>query len=95
VPAFDQYVVGVTKHAHELLPGPHRDLVYRAQGWLSPVLLVDGKMLGTWRHERKGRRLLVTISPFVQILPRTRRAAETEAEQLAGFLGGAIEVSWV
>jgi hypothetical protein len=94
LPAFDQYVVGVTKHAHELLPGSHRDLVYRAQGWLTPVLVVDGRMLGTWRHERKGRRLLVSITPFVAIPARVRRAAEAEAEGLEQFVGGALELSW-
>lgn len=94
LPAFDQYVVGVTKHAEHLMPGPHRDLVYRAQGWLSPVLVVGGRMVGTWRHERKGRRLLVSITPFARVAPRTRRAAESEAEKLAEFVGGALEVSW-
>jgi uncharacterized protein YcaQ len=94
VPAFDQYVVGVTKHAERLMPGPHRDLVYRAQGWLSPVLLVDGRMLGTWRHERKGRRLVVSFHPFVEIPIKTRRAAEVEAELLASFFGADLEVSW-
>jgi Winged helix DNA-binding domain len=95
VPAFDQYVVGVTKHAERLMPGPHRDLVYRAQGWLSSVLLVDGRMLGTWRHDRKGRRLAVTFHPFVKIPARVRSAAEAEAELLAAFLGGSVEIDWV
>ena len=94
LPAFDQYVVGVTKHAERLMPGPHKDLVYRAQGWLSPVLAVDGRMLGTWRHERKGRRLLVSFQPFVKIPARVRRHAEVEAESLAAFLGGVLEIDW-
>jgi DNA glycosylase AlkZ-like len=40
--------------------------VYRSQGWLSPVLLVDGRMEGVWRHERKGGRLIVDIEPFAK-----------------------------
>ena len=28
-----------------------------AQGWLSPVLLVDGRMAGVWSHERAGDRV--------------------------------------
>jgi uncharacterized protein YcaQ len=94
LPAFDQYVVGATRHAGHLLPGDFSGRIYRPQGWLSPVLLVDGRMVGVWRHERKGARLLVRIEPFAKIAARNRVAAEGEAERLAAFSGGALEVSW-
>ncbi len=92
LPAFDQYVVAATRHAARLLPGPCRDRIYRPQGWLSPVLAVGGKMLGVWRHERKGARIVVQIQPFVPLRPWARRGAEEKAEQLAGFLGGLLEL---
>jgi hypothetical protein len=80
LPAFDQYVITATLHAERLMPGPFKDRVYRPQGWLSPVLLVGGRMDGTWRQERKGRRLLVTIEPFAGPLP--------------AWSGGELELSW-
>ncbi|MET0228238.1 MAG: crosslink repair DNA glycosylase YcaQ family protein, partial [Actinomycetes bacterium] len=46
LPAFDQYVVTATLQAEHLLPGPFKARVYRPQGWLSPVLLVGGRMEG-------------------------------------------------
>src|SRR5262249_17448281 len=52
LPGFDQYVVGASRHAEKLLAGK-RSSVYRPQGWISPVLLVNGRMEGTWRHELK------------------------------------------
>ncbi len=95
LPAFDQYVVTATLQAEHLLPGPFKDRVYRPQGWLSPVLLVDGRIDGVWRQESKGRRLLVTIEPFTgPPAPRVRRAAEAEAERLAAFAGGQLELTW-
>jgi hypothetical protein len=94
LPAFDQYVIASTKEADHLLPGPFRDRVYRAQGWISPVLLVDGRMDGIWRHERKGGRLEVTIEPFVDLAPWARAAAEKEAADLGRFLRADAEVSW-
>jgi hypothetical protein len=95
LPAFDQYVITATRQAERLMPGPFKDRVYRPQGWLSPVLLVGGRMDGTWRQERKGRRLLVTIEPFAGPLPAwARRAAAAEAERLAAFAGGELELSW-
>jgi hypothetical protein len=54
IPAFDQYVIGASRHAEHLLLGDLRSRVYRPQGWISPVLLVNGLMQGVWRHEIKG-----------------------------------------
>ncbi|MGH2534449.1 MAG: winged helix DNA-binding domain-containing protein [Thermomicrobiales bacterium] len=94
LPAFDQYVVAASRHAGNLMPGDFRARVFRSQGWLSPVLLVDGRMEGVWRHERKGRRLVVQIEPFAKQPGWVRAAAEAEAERLAGFLGGELELGW-
>jgi hypothetical protein len=94
LPAFDQYVVTATRQAGHLMPGPFKANVYRPKGWLSPVLLVGGRMDGTWRQEAKGRRLLVAIEPFTDPPAWARRAAEAEAERLAAFTGGQLELTW-
>jgi hypothetical protein len=95
LPAFDQYVITATLQAEHLMPGPFKDRVYRPQGWLSPVLLVGGRIDGVWRQEVKGRRLLVTIEPFTGPPPGwARRAAEAEAERLATWSGGQLELRW-
>ena len=94
LPAFDQYVITATRQAERLMPGPFKDRVYRPQGWLSPVLLVGGRMDGVWRQEARGRRLAVTIEPFTGPPPWARRAAEAEAERLAAFAGARLELRW-
>jgi hypothetical protein len=91
---FDQYVVGAARSQPALLPTEFKDRVHRPQGWISPVLLVDGRMAGVWRHERKGRRLAVAIEPFGKLHAWARRGAEAEAERLAAFLGGELELAW-
>jgi uncharacterized protein YcaQ len=94
LPGFDQYVVAASHHAEHLLPGDLRSRVYRPQGWISPVLLVNGLMHGTWRHELKGSRVEVVIEPFVKTPVWVRRAAADEAERLAAFLGGSLNLVW-
>jgi uncharacterized protein YcaQ len=94
LPAFDQYVVAATRHAEQLMPGPFKERVYRPQGWLSPVLLAGGRMLGTWRQEPKGRRLTVTVEPFARLPAAVRRHAEAEAERLATWLDTKLELAW-
>ena len=94
LPAFDQYVVAASLHARHLLPGDFKKAIYRPQGWISPVLLVDGRMDGVWRHAKKGKRIEVRIEPFVKLPVWARHAAEEEAERLAEFLGGSLELTW-
>jgi DNA glycosylase AlkZ-like len=94
LPAFDQYVVGASYHVERLVRGGSRSQVFRPQGWISPVLLVNSRMEGIWRHEIKSSRVEVTIEPFVKQPLWARRAAGEEAERLAWFLGGALHLTW-
>ena len=94
LPGFDQYVVAASCHVERLLPGALRNRVFRPQGWISPVLLVNGRILGVWRHEIKGSRVEVSIEPFIHPPAWARRAAGREAERLAAFLGCALNLAW-
>jgi hypothetical protein len=94
LPAFDQYVIAASRHARQLLPGDLRSRVFRPQGWISPVLLVNGFMQGVWRSEIHGSRVEVSIEPFVMVPAWVRRAAGREAERLAAFLGARLDLKW-
>jgi hypothetical protein len=94
LPAFDHYVVAAPRDREAVLPEALKSRVYRPQGWLSPVLLVDGRMEGLWRHERKRNQLIVEVEPFAEQPGWVRRGAEEEAERLARFLGGELEFTW-
>jgi Winged helix DNA-binding domain len=94
LPAFDHYVVAAPRDQEAVLPRALKGRVYRPQGWLSPVLLVDGRMEGVWRHERRGDRLVVGIEPFQKQPGWVRRATEEEAERLARFVGGGLALEW-
>jgi Winged helix DNA-binding domain len=95
LPAFDQYVIAAPRNCTRVIPVGVNKRIYRNQGWLSPVLLVNGQMAGVWRHERKGAKLLVQIEPFFKIPTWAKKSAEREAERLAKFLGGSLELAWV
>ncbi len=94
LPAFDQYVVAAPREETPVLAARHKDRVYRPQGWLSPVLLTDGRIAGVWRHERKGGVLGVTIEPFGAVGTDVRGGAEREAQRLAEYFGDELELAW-
>jgi hypothetical protein len=94
LPAFDQYVVAAPRDETPVLAAAHKDRVYRPQGWLSPVLLVDGRIVGVWRHARKAGSLTVTIELFAPVEAFVRAGAEREAQRLAAYFGDELELVW-
>jgi uncharacterized protein YcaQ len=94
LPAFDPYVIGAARDAPALLDPALRARVYRPQGWISPVLLVDGRMAGVWKHKRTGGRIVLRIQPFGALPKWARAKTEAEARRLAGFLDGELELAW-
>jgi uncharacterized protein YcaQ len=94
LPAFDHYVVAAPRDADAVLAKKHRARVYRPQGWLSPVLLVDGVIAGVWSHEARGERVTVEVEPFARVGREAKACVEAEAARLAAFLGGEAELSW-
>ncbi|WP_245677015.1 winged helix DNA-binding domain-containing protein [Nocardia acidivorans] len=46
--AFDQYVLGPGTGDTALLSAEHRAKVSRTAGWISPLVLLDGRIVGTW-----------------------------------------------
>jgi hypothetical protein len=68
--------------------------VYRPQGWLTPVVLIDGRIDGVWRFSRRGRRVAIEVEPFVRFKAAVRKAVEAEAARIAAFLGGELTLAW-
>ncbi|MEV5594073.1 winged helix DNA-binding domain-containing protein [Streptomyces sp. NPDC052496] len=48
LPGFDQYVLGPGTSDARLVPPAHRAEVSRAAGWISPVVVLGGRVVGVW-----------------------------------------------
>ena len=53
LPYFDSFLLGHRQRQH-LMAVEHQPKVYRAQGWIAPVFLVDGRAAGVWEYAREG-----------------------------------------
>jgi hypothetical protein len=51
-------------------------------------------MAGVWRHDRKGKRLVVEIEQFAPVPKWARRQIDAEANRLAAFFGGTLDLRW-
>jgi len=94
LPAYDPLTAATARAADAVIPKHHRGAVWQSAGRLLPVLVADGRMLGTWRHARAGARLTVELAPFADPGAEVRAGAEAEAQRLAAFLGGELDLSW-
>lgn len=83
LPAFDQYVLGTGTEDPLVIPPGRRAAVSRQSGWISPVVLVDGVVCGTWKLDRKALR----IAWFREAGRPLRAALDAEVHRLASILG--------
>ena len=91
LPNFDAYVNDLPRRVDALLPVQHHDRVHRVAGWVSPVVIVDGRVAGTWEIEG-GKRGVVAMQPFAT-WPRSRTAElRSEVERIAAFLDRPLTV---
>jgi winged helix DNA-binding protein len=93
LPAFDVYVAG-TRPRSSLVDPRFEDRVFRAAGWISPVVLVKGMAAGVWRHDRTGRELQVTVEPFGKLTAAQRQQIAAEADRLGAFLDAPAAVRY-
>lgn len=89
LPSFDPYMLGHVDKNH-LVDSPHYKRVYRNAGWISPVVLLNGRVIGIWSNSRRGNRLSLEIQPFENFSKGVHRKIQEEAASLGDFL----ETSW-
>jgi hypothetical protein len=94
IPSFDTYMLGHKDKSH-LITQSHYKAVYRKAGWLSPVILVNGRVTGVWRHKRKGKRLNIEVQPFKKLPKFVREGISREAHDLGQFLDAESTISYL
>ncbi|GAA4586518.1 winged helix DNA-binding domain-containing protein [Planotetraspora phitsanulokensis] len=72
LPGFDQYIMGAPRDLEPLLPRAARAKVSRAAGWISPVVVFQGRVAGVW--EAKGGEI---VHELFEDVPAAALARET------------------
>jgi len=90
---FDPFTVGAGLRDH-VLPATHLKRVSRTSGWLSPVVLIDGRAAAVWTSETKCSTLAITIDLFDRPSATTKRAIGAAAERVAAASGARVRVAW-
>jgi hypothetical protein len=91
LPGFDPYLLGHSDKTPLVSPDDYKR-VYRNQGWITPVVLVNGKVAAIWFSNRRGRLLSIEVEPLRKLPKRTCALIEKEAASLGTFLESQVEV---
>lgn len=84
--AFDSFLLAHATKEHLVAPR-HYKRVYRPQGWISPVVLRGGTIVGVWFPKTTGRTVTLGVELFGRGEPAVRRLVEREADEMGRFLG--------
>lgn len=86
LPYFDTFLLGHKQRDH-LAAQEHQPRIYRAQGWIAPVVLADGRPVAVWEYARERKSLLIKVVPFGFLSPEVINGMQEEARSLGQFLG--------
>jgi hypothetical protein len=86
LPYFDTFLFGHRERDH-LVTVEQRPSVYRAQGWIAPVVLVNGRVIGVWESTLEKNQLHVQVTKFEPISRMVAAGIREEALNLGRFLG--------
>lgn len=86
LPYFDTFVLGHKERVH-LMESKHFPKIYRPQGWVSPVVLVDGRVAGVWNYKQEKNRLVISVENFASFPRPVLTRLHEEAQHVGSFLG--------
>ncbi len=89
---FDPYTLALNKNIEYFLPQAYKPLVSRTSGWISSVVLINGRIMGVWKHEAKKKDVTITISPFPNLPSKAKPLIKAEGERWSGYFGAPVKV---
>lgn len=96
LPLFDAYIMGIGRGAdiEPLIPLAYQRQVYRPQGWISAVVLVDGYLKGFWESKNQRSQTIVKVHMFSPLTASIRAGIEAEGERLSAFLNTKVVLEY-
>src|SRR5436190_9446321 len=88
LPLFDPYLLGYSNRDH-LFDKVHAPKVSRTAGWISAVVLVNGRVEGTWSHVVTRETLRINVVPFKRLGAGVTLEVRKRATEIAKALGAA------
>jgi hypothetical protein len=93
LPYFDVYLLAHRFKEH-FLKAQFYKRVFRNQGWISPVVLIDGEIVGVWAYKLSRKALEIEIELFARMDRRVRKQIEARAGELTELFQRPLSLSF-
>ena len=87
LPKYDSLLLG-HKDRTRIISDEHRQRVFKPKaGDIAAAVLVNGRIVGTWRHKKTKRMMTIMITPFEKIAKEDLKEIEHKAKDLSQYMG--------
>jgi len=94
LPLFDVYTIGVPRGLEAVLCQAYKSQIFRAQGWISAVVLVNGSIQGVWQYTTRRSQVAVKVRLFCPPAAAIHKGIEAEAERLGDFFKREVSLEY-
>ena len=84
LPRFDIYLLGYQKR-DLAVPPQYAKRINAGGGIVHPTMLVNGRIVGTWKSKREKNHFMVMVEPFERLAPEINEGLEVEVEDMLAF----------
>ncbi len=95
LPKFDPYMMGYKNRLRLISPKYEKKIYWGTRAEVSPAILVNGRIIGTWSHKEEHDAITLTLSLFEKTDKVRLREIRRNAESLARFIHGSDAVTVV
>lgn len=95
LPGFDEYLLGYADRSHCLEARYAVQVVPGGNGVFLAMIVLRGRVLGTWRRRVERERVTVTFEPFEQLAAAQREALEAAAQAYGVFHDKPVSIVYV
>ncbi len=92
LPRYDTYILGHKDKSH-LVERENYKSVFQSLARIAAVLLVNGRIWGTWSYQRGANRVTLIVEPFREVAPEAWEGLEAEAVAMERFFGAPCELA--
>jgi hypothetical protein len=94
LPGFDPFTNELPRRVEAAMPVEHHERVHRTAGWVTPIVVVDGRIAGTWEIGGSATRGVVEVQPWDRWPGRARKELAAEVARIATFLDRPLKVAF-
>jgi Winged helix DNA-binding domain len=92
LPVYDEYLVAYKNRAAALDPRYSRlgtNVIFGS------TVVVDGRVVGTWKRAQPGSHVVVSVRPFAPVAASARQAVADAVRRYGAFLGEELRLRWL